>query len=231
MCDLRESVILYKTRDSNNQEIQKNVVIKRFKPYEKNFICPIWKKGSLLGFKCSESTSANFTDWAYVGEFVCEKCADLFSLYFYNYIVDPTGIRLLNVRQLRDELIIPQKAPFLFIITTSKKKHLFYRAKWNYGGEHFFVNLETEPILTTTTRMRTLFDFVECLQTLGCSKEKLKNGDISFSAAQKINSSAFRYLEKELIGSREIQIPLYCGQKREILTEDAICCINSILKA
>ena len=171
-----------------------------------------------------------------MGEYVCPECADLFSLYFYSYIVDPDGIRLLNVRELRDQLTAPQKPPFLFVITTSQKKHLFYRAVWNHNSNRFSVNLETETIYTTPERMRQLFDFVECLQTLGVSKEMMKGGQIGLNVAVKLAPKTgwcrpLRFLQKELISSREIQIPLYCGQKREITEEDAICCINSILTA
>ena len=189
------------------------------------------QKQITTGYKIKDIVSANYTDWEYVGDYVCGDCADLFSLYFYSYIVDPDGIRLLNVRELRDALITPQKPPFLFIITTSKKKHLFYRARWNYSSTRYCVNLEAETISTTPERMRTLFDFVECLMTLGCSKTALSTGEIQFNVAQMVGVKAYQFLANELAHSREIQIPLYCGQKREITEEDARCIINSILTA
>ena len=76
--------------------------------------------------------------------------------------------------------------------------------------------------------MRTLFDFVESLLTLGCTKERMKDGELTWTAFARIQSRAWEYLMHELNTSREIQIPLYCGQKRE-KEEDAICCINSIV--
>lgn len=224
-----EKAIKYRTRDGGGNDIVKDVKIKTFNAVQMDFTCPICKREAQAGVKAKDIVSSNFTDWSLVGEYVCPACAELFSLYFYNYIVDPDGIRLLNVRELRDQLTTPQKPPFLFVITTSQKKHLFYRSRWNHKSSPFAVNLETETIYTTPERMKTLFDFVECLQTLGCSKEKLKCGEIMFSALQKVNSQALAFLRKALNG-REIQIPLYCGQKREISEEEAICCINSILK-
>lgn len=222
--------IRYLTRDGKGNDIIKDIKIKRFQPQEMEFNCPICKKHVFSGIKTKDIVSSNFTDWAYVGEYVCPDCADLFSLYFYSYVVDPDGIHLYNVRELQDQLTKPQKPPFLFVITTSQKKHLFYRSFWNYDNKRFSVNLETETIYTTPERMRTLFDFVECLQKLGCSKDALKRGEISFHTAKKVGFKAVLYLQKELNG-REIQIPLYCGQKREITEEEAICCINSILTA
>lgn len=225
-----EKIIQYSTRDEKSNDFVKEVKIKQFPAHDVEFDCPICKNHVTSGIRTKDIVSSNFTDWAYVGEHVCHDCADLFSLYFYSYVVDPDGIHLYNVRELRDQLTTPQKPPFLFVITTSQKKHLFYKSRWNYDSRRFAVNLETETIYTTPERMRRLFDFVECLQTLGCTKERLKQGQISEKAFLGIGMEAIRRLDQEL-KSREIQIPLYCGQKREITEEEAICCINSILTA
>lgn len=226
-----EKTVQYRTRDGQGNDIIKDVKIKQFQAQEIEFDCPICNRDVTSGVRTKDIVSSNFTDWSYVGEHVCPDCADLFSLYFYSYVVDPDGIHLYNVRELRDQLITPQKPPFLFVITTSQKKHLFYRSAWNHGGWRFAVNLEAETIYTTPERMHQLFDFVECMQTLGCTKEKLKRGEIFFPATQKVGVNGFLFLQRELEQSREIQIPLYCGQKRDITEDEAICCINSILTA
>lgn len=223
--------IQYLTRDGDGNDIIRDVKIKKFTKREMEFDCPICKKYVSHGIRTKDIVSSNFTDWAYVGEYVCPDCADLFSLYFYSYMVDQDGIHLYNVRELRDHLILQKKPPFLFVITTSQKKHLFYRSVWNYNNSRFAVNLETETIYTTPERMRNLFDFVECAQTLGCSKERLKQGQISEKLFLGVGMNAIDYLTQELRVSREIQIPLHCGQKRDITEEEAICCINSILTA
>lgn len=225
-----EKIIPYFTRDGKGNDFVKEVKVKQFPHTEMDLDCPICKRHVSAGVRTKDIVSSNFTDWAYFGEYVCPGCADLFSLYFYSYVVDPDGIHLYNVRELRDQLTTSQKPPFLFVITTSQKKHLFYRSVWNHDSARFAVNLETETIYTTPERMRQLFDFVECLQTLGCSKERLKQGQISEKAFFCSGIDALRFLNHEL-KSREIQIPLYCGQKREITEEEAICCINSILIA
>lgn len=226
---MTEKTIQYKTRDGKGNDIIKDVKIKQFTTHEHEFICPVCKRYASFGVKTKDIVSSNFTDWAYVGDYVCADCSELFSLYFYNYIVDPNGIRLLNVRELREQLTKPQNPPFLFVITTSQKKHLFYRSTWNYHSGRFAINLETETIYTTTERMKMLFDFIECLQTLGSSKEAMKNGEIPFKVVEKVGFKTILFLKSELQKSREIQIPLYCGQKRDMTEEEAVCCINSIL--
>ena len=221
----------YETRDANGNDIVKDVVVKEFASVAAEFKCPVCGKDCHEGTRTADIISGSFTDYAFIGDYVCSDCADLFSLYFYNYVKDADGIRLLNIRSIRDEITREQKPPFMFVITTSQKKHLFYRAKMNDTATPFAVQLETETIYTTTERMRLLFDFVESLLTLGQSKKMLASGQIQYDIMQKVGVNALRFLKREIETSREIQIPIYCGQKREITNEEAICCINSILTA
>ena len=219
----------YITKDENGIEIVKKVKIKSHETKPLDFVCKCCNHHCEKGVPIRKIVSSNFTDWENVGDYVCENCADLFSLQFYSYVVNPDGVNLINVRQIRDKLISYQKPPFLFVITTSKKKHLFYKSIWNNCDNPFAVNLETETIYTTRERMKQLFDFVESLQTLGCSKEKMKSGEISFEVLKKVGIKAYEFLQKELSTSREIQIPLYCGQKRNMSEVEVLCYINSIL--
>lgn len=218
--------LTYKTRDESGNDIIKEIALKDFKVREVNCKCSICHSPLQSGIRVKDIVSADFTDWAYVGEYVCEKCADLFNLHFYNYIVDPDGIHLYNIREIGEQILLPQKPPFLFIITISKKKHLFYKGKWNYSAENFAVNLEAEIIYTSINRMKYLFDFVELLLTLGCSKSMMKQGEVPFKVIQKIGFWILEKLNEEIRSSREIQIPIYCGQKRNLTEEEAICNIN-----
>lgn len=224
-----KKTIQYLTRDGAGNDIVKEIEIKLQPPETHDFVCKICGKESHEGVPTKKVVSANFTDWEYVGDYICTDCQPLFSMCFYNYVCDPEGIHPLNVRQLRDVLTAPPQTPFLFVITTSQKKHLFYHAKWNYSAKRFAVNLEQETIYTTPERMRELFDFVECLQTLGNSKKSLSDGMVTYDTYTKLGHKALDKLRRELAESREIQIPLYCGQKREISEESAVWFIISIL--
>lgn len=136
----------------------------------------------------------------------------------------------MNVRQIQERLTdlsgIP--TPFMVVLSASQKKHLFYCSVLNSSTSRFAVNLETETIFTTRDRQRQLFDFVENLQGAGCSKEQLKAGEIRSDALEVIGFDALHYLRYELEESGEIQIPLFCGQKRNE-KEEAICNLVSIL--
>lgn len=216
----------YETRDGKGNDIIKMVKIKEFPVENVEFICPICKKEQISGVKTKKAVSSKFTDFEFIGDYICENCSQLFTLYFYSYIVDPDGIRLLNVRQIRDELVKRQKPPFRFIITTTQKKHLFYRSKINHDSNVFAVNLETETIYTSCERMEFLFSLIECLVSLGASKTALSNGEIPFAVIQKMGFSlgekVLSILNSELQNSREIQIPLFCGQKLQ-KTEEELC--------
>jgi hypothetical protein len=225
--------IEYKTRDGKGNDIVKLVKIKEYPVENVEFDCPICNQSKKEGVKAKKIISSNFTDYAYIGEYICPECSKLFSLYFYNYIVDCNGIRLINVRELKDELCKRQNPPFRFIITTSQKKHLFYRSQVNYSADRYAVNLETEVIYTTPDRMKQLFGFVESLITLGASKTALSNGEIPFAVMQKLGFSlgekVLSILNSELQKSREIQIPLYCGQKLKKTEEECLCSLDLLL--
>ena len=223
-------VIRYNTRDGKGKDIIKDVEIKEFPVDDVNFTCPICRTQVKHGIAIKRIVSSNFTDWAYVGDYVCPECAKLFSLYFYSYEVSPKGIELFNARETSAKILGAHTTPFRLIITKSRKKHLFYKSELNYDTDTFAINLEDETIHTTRERMRELFDFVECLMTLGQSKVQMANGEMAMKTIEKVGFGALRKLTHELEVSREIQIPLFCGQAREISEEEAITCITILTR-
>lgn len=224
----------YFTRDAKGNDFVKKVAVKKVPVENIDFVCPICKGEKHEGCKVKKIVSSKFTDWAFVGDYVCSECSRLFSLYPYSYVVDPEGIKLLNIRQLRNALCKNQKTPFRFCISTTQKKHLFYRSVLNYNNEQFAVNLETETIYTTHERMKFLFSLIESLITLGASKKALASGEMPFQVTQKtgfdLGFAAIVALIDELKNSQEIQIPLFCGQKLSISEEKAVCNLDLLLR-
>ena len=223
-------IIPYRTRDGDGNDYIKEIKVKEFPTVKRDFICQACGHPAHEGVEVKRAVSGNFTDWAWTGQYICPSCARLLSLYFYNYIVEDGEISVFNVREIYANLIRPHRTPFKFIITTSQKKHLFYRAVENWSDERFAVQMETETIWTDRERMRRLFDFVEGLQTLGVAKGMMLEGELPLDIMMsEYGYDAYEFLRQELQESREIQIPLYCGQRREITQEEAICCITSAL--
>lgn len=223
-------IIAYNTRDGKGNDIVKEVQIKEYPAENVHFICKICGREADHGIPVKKIVSSDFTDWAYVGEHVCEECSRLFSLYFYSYEVSPDGIELFNAREASGKILGPHKPPYRLIITKSRKKHLFYKSEVNYDVDSFSINLEEETIRTTKRNMRRLFDFVESLITIGQSKMQMAYGEMSMQTIEKVGFGALHMLQRELSISREIQIPLFCGQPRDISEEEAIQCITTLTR-
>lgn len=220
----------YFTRDGKGNDFIKKVEIKQFPVESAEFECPVCHKLVTDGVRTKKAVSANFTDWQRVGERICVPCSRLLSLYFYNYSVEDNAIKLFNVREVYENIMREHKPPFKFVITKSQKKHLFYLAVENLSDDMFAIQLETETIFTDRNRMKQLFDFVECLQTLGVTKTMMAEGKLPMNVMlEPFGVQAYQFLKRELTNSREIQIPLYCGQKRNIIEEEARCCLTLTL--
>lgn len=223
-------VILYNTRDGKGNDIVKEVEIKAFPLRAAEFRCPVCGGMFSEGVRVKDAVSANFTDWAYLGEYICRECSRMLSLYFYSYEVSPKGIELFNAREASAKILGDHEPPFRLVITVSQKKHLFYKSAINYDADCFSINLEEERIQTTKARMRELFDFVECMITIGQGKRQMADGELSMQTIGKVGFPALEKLQRELRTSREIQIPLFCGQARDISEEDAIKCITTLTR-
>lgn len=228
------ATITYRTRDEKGNDFVKEVELKSFPAYDINGSteCAVCGKEINAGCRVKDCVSGNFTDWAYIhGDYICPECARLLNLYFYSYIVENGEIQLFNVREIKENLLRAHVTPFKFIITVNRKKHLFYRTPENLSDGIFAVQLETETICTSRERQEMLFSFVENMMALGQGKEQMGRGEISFEVYRKVGERALNFLDSELRLSREIQIPLYCGQKLNITEEEAKCNLDLILKA
>lgn len=222
--------IEYNTRDGKGNDILKMVEIKEFPLYHHDFTCQICGRECTDGHRKKDVVSSKFTDHVFVGDWICKDCSRLFSLYFYNYIVEDGKISIFNVREARDIILRGHITPFKLIITKTGKKHLFYRCPENLNDKQFAIQFENETIFTTHERQRELFDFVECLMTLGAPKMALAEGSIPYSIlCRDFGAEAITRLRDEISKSREIQLPLFLGQKKEITEEEATCCLTSIL--
>lgn len=230
---IQAMILLYNTRDGKGNDIVKPVELKEaaLEPYDGT--CGLCGKAITQGARIKNLVSANFTDWPYVsGDYVCESCIKLLSLYFYSYIVSGEDILLFNVREMAEEIQKPQKPPFKIIISKSQKKHLFYKAAWNDNPEKFTVNLEEEQISTSLDEQRTLFAFVSALITLGESKQNLSSGSISLGLYAKtgynLGRKIYEYLTSKLC-RRDIQIPLFIAQKMERTDEECITILKQTI--
>lgn len=218
-------VLPYQTRDADGNEIVRSIAVKEFPAAiidSECFHCGKSGEREYIAFK--QAVSANFTDWNMVGQHICPVCAKLLSVYPYSYVFDISGeITLLNIRQIKEALLTPRTGKFKLCISTSQKKHLFYRAPWNLSDcDQLNVQLELETIRSSRSRLGNLFAFVELLLAAGCTKKDLEQGNIAFDVFKRVGRGAYTHLLDELSRSRDIRIPLFCAQKPDISKEDAI---------
>jgi len=226
--------IPYNTRDKDGKDITQTIEVKTYPTVPLDIVCPLCGVTAQTAVDIKDIVSDNFTDWQFIGgRHVCAECAKMFTFYRYSYIVNDGRIRLLNIREMAQEIQKPQEPPFKIVASVSQKKHLFYKAVFNNDSENFYANLEEETILCNLEKLREHFTFVGSLQALGESKKRLAEGVIRFDILEflskhKLAQKALAYLKQEL-KTRQIQIPLYLSQKPNITQEEAVCNMDSTL--
>lgn len=225
--------IFYATVDANGNDIVKEVEFKTFKKIIKKFDCFFCGKHFDEGIFIKDAISDRFTDFAFVSsansQYCCEGCSLALSLIRYNYIID-SKIKLIRQKKYAEAILNQDETPFLACISTSFKKHLFYKATINYETENFFINLENETILCNKNILKNDLDYISNLLALGCSIKSLQNCYISTEILKIFSDKIYNYL-KEAINRRSFQIALYLAQRNEnIEKEEAIECLKTICK-
>lgn len=230
----------YETRDGQGSDIVKEIEIKEFKvtDFGEEKTCAVCGETIKKGVLVKDAVSGNFTDWNYfdkTGAQVCAECSALFSLYPYSYIyAKGKGIKLFNIRQTRDAIKNYREEcecadGCLICITTSRKKHLFYKTQYHKppitDAGTIYIQLENETVKTSVSEQMHLFDFAEALITLGTPKSAQAQGILNYQTYEALSSAGIaedviKLLRTELYTNRAIQIPLYAAQKAEDLTEE-----------
>ncbi len=225
--------ISYATVDANGNDIIKEVEFKTFKKTIKKFDCFFCGKSFNEGIEIKEAISDRFTDYAFVSapdsQYCCEGCSLGLSLIRFSYIID-SKIRLIRQKKFGEALLKQKEKPFLVCISTSFKKHLFYKATVNYDLNNFYVNLENETILCNKEILKNDIDYISSLLNLGASLKSIYNSYIQNDIVNACGIKIYDYLE-EALNRRNFQVALYLAQRNEeIKKEEAIECLKTICK-
>ena len=220
--------IIYNTVDGDGVNIQKEVVFNTYKKQIRKFNCFFCGNSFDECIAVKDVISAKFTDYSFTAnpssDYCCEGCALASNLIKFNYIID-SKIKLIRYKNYADELLKQKEVPFIACISTSFKKHLFYKAKINYDIDSFYVQLENETILCNKQILTNDLSYISNLMILKQSAKSLSMSHINNNIVNIFGIRIYDYLE-EALRRRSFQIALYLAQKKEITEEEAICSLK-----
>lgn len=225
--------ISYATVDANGNDIIKEIEFKTYKKIIKKFDCFFCGNHFDEGIFIKDAISDRFTDYSFVkspnSQYCCEGCALGLNLIRFSYIID-SKIRLIRQKKFAEALLNQNEVPFFACISTSFKKHLFYKAHINYDLFNFYVNLENETILCNKAILKNDINYISNLLNLGCSLKSLYNCYIQSDVISAVGVKIYDYLA-EALNRRDFQVALYLAQRDEkIKKEEAIECLKTICK-
>lgn len=215
--------LIYNTRDGKGVDIIVEINPKERKPAEIVGKCSFCNKGiNGEGYNLKKVVSANFTDYNLLSsdKYVCKECEFCTNLYKYTYASSPDGFKLLNVREACKEIQKPQKPPFIFVVSTSGKKHLFYKAVVNYNPNLFTANLEDEKIQVNLELLQEQFKVIQNLQALGESKMAIAENKLRHVTLTTFKQPLLVWLERQQ-KTKQFKIVLHLAQKLDVDEETA----------
>lgn len=188
------------------------------------------------GVPIKKMFSSKYMDWAIHKEpeatHVCRSCAfcigmnpvGRIALFRYPLVADRT-LHLCNREQFRGYLLDPPGPPFVMIMPTSQKKHLFSKSKVSYSKEHYFCNLE-EMTISVSADIKQIISDIEALRGIGFTKDNISSVRIPGNVIKKYVLGAYDHeaLLKKMEGLRRSEmfsLALEVSQKME--EEKAIC--------
>lgn len=227
--------IIYRTVDSDNNDIEKEIEFKTFPSEKKDFECFFcghnFKETEAVNIK--DAISDRFTEYNLVAcpdsQYCCVGCSLGLSLIRFSYIID-SKIRLIRQKKYAKAILKQTQTPFIACISTSFKKHLFYKATVNYETEKIYINLENETILCDKKILKNDLDYISNLLNLGQSIKSLYHSYIKSEIVNMLGVKIYDYLQ-EALNRRSFQVALYLAQRDEkIKKEEAIECLKAICK-
>jgi CRISPR type IV-associated protein Csf1 len=148
--------------------------------------CAICGAGS-IGLPLKKAVSAKFNDFQYMRfktDFtcgVCHKCLsggglDGKALRNYHTIANLEQIIFLEKSQIHDYIISPLDPPFIFLVSFSKKKHIFLHAKINFEKNPIYIATDKQDIILDIGEYAHLFGACKVLYDVGFSKTEMQTG-------------------------------------------------------
>ena len=240
--------IIYETADAKGNPVRKEVAFavpeeNKFYDTEYDGLCNLCGEEIHGGIPIKKMFSSNYMDWAIHKEpgatHICKACCFCIgmnpvgrvALFRYPLVAERT-VHLCNRKQFRKYLMEPPEPPFVMILPTSQKKHLFAKAKVSYSRKNYFCNLE-ELTVSVTPKIKGIMKDIEALRGAGFTKTDIESSRIPGNVIKKYNLNAYDYenliIRMEKLKESEIfNLALEVSQKMK--EEEAICHLDLIPK-
>ena len=186
-----EKPVIYETIDTKGNVKQKEVdfaVPENNAFYDPDYDgeCNLCGEHTHGGTPIKKMFSSNYMDWAIhkkcEATHICNACSfcigmnpnGRIALFRYPIVAEKT-LHLCNKRQFRDFLLNPPEPPFVMILPTSQKKHLFAKSKVSYSKENFFCNVE-EITIPVDKSITDVIMTIEALRGIGIKRSDIESG-------------------------------------------------------
>ena len=193
------------------------------------------------GIPVKKMLGSTYMDWAIHKEpeekYLCTACAFCLGMnpegriaLFRYPIVAEKDLHLCNRAEMRDYILHPPDPPFVMILPTSQKKHLFAKAKISYSRDQFFCNLE-ERIIPVSGKIEKLVKTIEALRGLGINKNMILEKVIPTPFFRQFGVETVEKVlnTMEQMG-RDEMFPLAMEVAQKMSEEEAKCYMDLILK-
>ena len=189
------------------------------------------------GIPVNKMFSSNYMDWpihkSQMATHVCEACAFCIGMnpagrvaLFRYPIVAEKVLHLCNRKQLKDFILEPPEPPFVMILPTSQKKHLFSKSKVSYSRDKYFCNLEEMPVPINGDIVR-IVKTIEALRGIGFRKSDIESLKIPWTVMKSIGmkeSERMIVTMSDIKNSEMFALALEVSQKMN--EEEARCCLD-----
>lgn len=159
------------------------------------------RKFSIVG-PVNEWVSGNFTAWSrlYDGEGVCRACAYALkepAYRKYSYLATPDELIILQHTNTVPVLMsLPDDKPYIFILTTSYKKHLWPLAAVNYGNAVACLQFDEMHIYWNAEVCNEYVKKVEKLRMAGLTREEIAAVSVSAARMAKMNEELWQVVRE-----------------------------------
>lgn len=234
-----EKPIIYETVDAKGNTKRKELdfaVPEKNAFYDTNYdgecnVCGEYTHG---GIPIKKMFSSSYMDWAIhkscESTHICSACSfcvgmnpnGRIALFRYPIVAEKT-LHLCNKRQFRDFLMNPPEPPFVMILPTSQKKHLFAKSKVSYSKENFLCNVE-EITIPVNKSIADVIMAIEALRGIGIKRSDIESGKLPCGILKIASVSESEKILKTIENVRNDQMFILAIEVAQKMNEEEARC-------